>query len=161
MAAPAAAQASPSRAAGVQLRDRERRELDAFRGTGHGAGRRETAELTAGAWDDVLNPDVFKSFVATFEQANNAPDTGGAVRVVITVQGDGGAPLSNAHVTVADSQKTYLSASTGTDGRVLLIPSRDGSRTERELDRLVDRPGQDAFTRPLPSATRGRSPCPA
>ena len=116
--------------------------------TGQDGG--QAAELTAGAWDDVLNPGVFKSFVATFEQANNAPDTGGAVRIVITVQGDGGAPLSNAHVTVADSQKTYLSASTGTDGRLLLIPSRDGIPDGAQLTVSVDRPGQDPFTAPAP-----------
>jgi hypothetical protein len=82
-------------------------------------------ELTAGAWDDVVNPDVFASFASTFEQQSSAPDTGGAGRVVITVQGDQAAPLSNATVTVFDANTTYLTAPTASDGRVLFVPSRD------------------------------------
>ncbi len=88
----------------------------------------EPGQLTAGEWDDNAYFDFFQaSLEKFFSQDSQIASLDISERVVISVFDSEGAPLSNAHVEVFDQGATYLSAPTGSDGRLLYFPGIDGA----------------------------------
>ncbi len=99
--------------------------------TGDSEGTELPNQLTAGEWDDNEYFDFFLSSIGgLFSEDQQIASVDLSGRVVITVSGDDGVPLSNAILEVFDSSTTYLSAPTGSDGRLLYLPGLDGSPTD-------------------------------
>jgi hypothetical protein len=85
--------------------------------------------LTAGTFDDHLNPAVFDGFLGSFGQSLPAGTPALAKRALIRVRTATGGPASQAQIVVHGDGKTLLSTSAGTDGRALYLPARDGEAT--------------------------------
>lgn len=97
-------------------------------GGGNLAGNQPAAgTLTAGSFDDHLNPEAFDGFLA--KKGGQVP-LGLTRRATIRVKDHAGAPLGNATVTVSVSGRQLLTALTGSDGRALFLPERDGAGSE-------------------------------
>jgi hypothetical protein len=101
--------------------------------------------LTAGAWDDVLNPDVWSSFVKGFA-GPPAPTTGGESRIVVQVLGDGDVPVSGAVVTIGAGGSATVKAPTGSDGRAILVPSVDHIPVSNATITVSPAAGRASFT---------------
>jgi hypothetical protein len=101
----------------------------AAEGGGNLDGQREPAAgtLTAGSFDDHLNPEAFDGFLA--KKGGQVP-LGLTRRATILVKDPAGAPLGNATVTVSASGNKLLTVLTGSDGRALFLPERDGAGSE-------------------------------
>jgi hypothetical protein len=101
--------------------------------------------LTAGDWDDNLNFSLFRDYIKDHDAASQTSAFESGDRIVITVTADDGAPVSNAQVLIAAPEKSYLSAPTATDGRVLFFPKHDGVSGDPAITVTVKPPaGQDA-----------------
>ena len=90
--------------------------------------------LTAGTFDDSLNFDVFRQFLADSKELIaeiGLPEMTLGERVIITVRGDDGEPIGGARVVVqsaadAESQsQPYIDVRTKSDGRALFLPGWD------------------------------------
>jgi hypothetical protein len=98
------------------------------------AQRQATAgRLTAGEWDDNLNPEFFGSYLSAMRRGR--PDLPSVVvedRVTIRVADERGRPAPGARVTVRSGDRVCLDAPTGADGRLLFFPSHDcGDQRDR------------------------------
>ncbi len=89
-------------------------------------GQIEPGTLTAGSFDDHLNPAAFDAYWKTTGQhSQDAPDL--SQRALITVRNGAGVPVNQAKVTVSSAGKVLLTTTTAADGRVLLLPAVDGA----------------------------------
>jgi hypothetical protein len=104
--------------------------------------------LTAGEWDDNLNFGLFRAYVADHladQNTQSKAELPSADRKVITVQTADGKPVSGAMVTITDPSHTFLSAVSGTDGRLLFFPQHDGAQGAGALTVTIEPPpGQSA-----------------
>jgi hypothetical protein len=104
--------------------------------SGSGDGGVVPGTLTAGAWDDNLNWDFYRSYLAKVEGAKlpGIPliPRGDRLRVSI-VDGDG-KPLAGANVTVKHAGTVLLDAPAGADGGVLFFPTWVGVPSGDTLD---------------------------
>lgn len=94
---------------------------------GDQGGGIEAGQLTAGEFDDNLNPQVMEQELSTLFADEVA--IGGlpiSDRVVATVTDSDGYPLPGANVDIVDDSGSIISLPTGTDGRVLFMPQLDG-----------------------------------
>jgi len=100
-----------------------------------GNGDLQSGTLTAGSFDDNLNPDAYSEFVSEFLQS--AESQGFAEftlgdRAIITVVDDAGEPVGNARVAVTtdgmqqQAPQTLLDVPTRSDGRALYAHGLDG-----------------------------------
>lgn len=120
-----------------------------------GAGP-QAGTLTAGDWDDNENFALFQSYLSDHGTQQSSDSFPSADRVVIEVTSSDGHPISNALVQISDASKTYLTAPTATDGRVLFFPGRDGADALTGLSvRITPPAGQTnvaSVTVPAPAA---------
>ncbi len=85
-------------------------------------------QLTAGEWDDNEYFEFFlDSINGMFSEDKEVASVDLRGRVIVTASNEIGAPLSNATIEVFDDRNTYLTAPTGSDGRVLYLPNLDGA----------------------------------
>lgn len=92
--------------------------------------------LTAGDWDDNLNWEFFLDYRAAYLDAvAEAPTVAVEDRVVIQVTDSLGSPVPNALVEIRSTNQTgpIFTAPTGTDGRLLFFPSRDGDNIDASI----------------------------
>ncbi len=116
--------------------------------------------LTAGDWDDNLNWTFFLGYRSAYLDAvPDAPAIAVDDRVVVRVTDDQGNPVANALVEIrSDNQAAspFFSAVTGSDGRLLFFPSRDGQSGEA-ADVHITPPGPagalDSVTVEAPNGT--------
>jgi len=117
-------------------------------------GGPEPGVLTAGDWDDNLNFALFQNFITEHDKKPTGASFPSADRIVITVTGDDGSPLSNAFVQINDPTHSYLAAPTASDGRVLFFPEHDGLSMHDPVTVLVapppGQPGVMPVSVPLP-----------
>lgn len=118
-------------------------------GTGGVAGGPAGGTLTAGDWDDNLNFDLYQTYVEDHATQQLGDDFPSADRVIVKVVTNDGEPVSNAQVEIADESKTYLSAPTASDGRVLFFPGRDGAAAVDALTVTIQPPGAQPNVAPL------------
>ena len=108
-------------------------------------------QLTAGEFDDNLNPKVMQDELATLfaDQVKNGslPLSG---RIVATVRDGDGLPLANATVDVSDDAGSIITLPTGTDGRVLFMPTVDGFSSRSNVHVSVSADGLTA-TQAIPA----------
>jgi hypothetical protein len=111
-------------------------------------------QLTAGEFDDNLNPTVMEQELTTLFADQIAigglPLSG---RVVATVHDGDGLPVANAMVDISDDSGTLASLPTGTDGRVLFMPTIDGFDGASNLRVSVSADGLTS-TQQLPPTTQ-------
>lgn len=118
-------------------------------GTGGVAGGPTGGTLTAGDWDDNLNFDLYQTYVEDHATLQLGDDFPSADRVIVKVVTNDGEPIANAHVEIADQSKAYLSAPTGSDGRVLFFPGRDGAAAIDALTVTIQPPAAQPNVSPL------------
>jgi hypothetical protein len=120
--------------------------------------------LTAGDWDDNLNFDFFRAYLAGVRAER--PDLPGLQldeRVTIRVTDQSGAPVRHATVSVRSGERVCLTAPTGADGRLLFFPSHDcgqgggrltvsAARSEQGARVSLQAPRGDTWTVTLPGA---------
>jgi hypothetical protein len=109
--------------------------------------------LTAGNFDDNLNPEFFRRF--TDMQALNHQVPGLAARMngqnlVIQVKGQDGAPVGNVHVKAATPQGGGVELTTRSDGRVVFLTSFDGLPADGALPVTVTGSGGAAVEQTVP-----------
>jgi hypothetical protein len=101
--------------------------------------------LTAGSFDDNLNPDFFRRFTHVVQQNPQVPGLADRVRgqsLVIAVRGDGDAPVGNARVRASAGQGgNGIELTTRSDGRVVFLPSFDALPEDGSLTVTVTPPG--------------------
>jgi hypothetical protein len=103
--------------------------------------------LTAGSFDDNLNPDYFLKFAGKMGQLPGLADLPARFtgrRLVVLVKGADGAPVGNAPVRLGDHPGVELT--TRTDGRAVFLSSFDGL-ADGELPLSVTPPGGGAAIR--------------
>ncbi|MEO7327262.1 MAG: VWA domain-containing protein [Minicystis sp.] len=108
--------------------------------------------LTAGEWDDNLNFSLFRAYVddrLTDPNIESLAQLPSADRVVITVETADGQPLSGALVTLTDPSHTFLTTTTGSDGRLLFFPLRDGAIGANPLTVTIEPPPGQPAVEPL------------
>lgn len=118
--------------------------------TGTGTGTVDPGQLTAGEWDDNANPDVYEQYVDDFLQAGETiPAYGIHDRIQVSVVNEEGHGLSCAlvHLWNADGDIGIFPA--GTDGRLMLFPSRDGFADVTDLSVTVSPAEEEAGGTPL------------
>lgn len=104
-------------------------------------GGGQAGTLTAGDWDDNLNFEIYQEYVTDYRTGNSSmPTIPTEDRVVIKIVSSAGDPISNALVKVAGPKQTYLTAPTGSDGRVLFFPRHDGATQESDFTVSVQPP---------------------
>ncbi len=98
--------------------------------------------LTAGSFDDHLNPDAFRRFLDTSRQLDDAQSQAPVVEhyATIVVANTQGQPIAFATLQVQAQGKT-LPLVTGTDGRALFVPNRDGFAPEGEFKVRAEKNG--------------------
>lgn len=109
----------------------------------------QSGTLTAGSFDDVLNFDDYRQFVATAmarDPRELLPRLGIQRRAMIEVVTPQGMPVGGARVTVraaANRQAGAVLATliTGSDGRTMFVPELDGSTAGRDYLVTVQRDG--------------------
>jgi hypothetical protein len=115
--------------------------------------------LTAGEWDDNLNFSLFRAYVDDYlatagEQPSTKAELPSADRVILQIETESGAPVSNALVSIASGAQTFLSAKTGSDGRLLFFPQHDGAMGAEALTVTItpppDQPGVEPLIAPAP-----------
>ena len=84
----------------------------------------QTAQLTAGTWDDNVNFDFYTSYLTTTlsSQLAGLPIIDRSARLVILVTTAAGEPVAGAQVQVADAANHVFTSTTGAEGRVLFFP---------------------------------------
>lgn len=104
--------------------------------------------LTAGSFDDNLNPQYFRTFVKTFAQNSAAGDFPAQLlgrRVLLLVKGGDGNPVGNARVRVAaPGGGRAVELTTRSDGRAVFLSSWDDVRADSPLSVTVTPPGGGA-----------------
>ena len=108
--------------------------------------------LTAGEWDDNLNFSLFRAYVDEHladVSTQSTAELPSADRVVIRVETSNGQPVSGALVTITDPAHTFLSATTGSDGRLLFFPLRDGAAGAEGLTVVIEPPPGQGSIEPL------------
>lgn len=121
-------------------------------GDGQGSGMYDPGQLTAGEFDDNLNPEVMEQELTTL--FGDEIGKGGlpiSDRVVATIFDGDGLPLPGAMVEVADANGALVQVPTGTDGRVLLLPQLDGFADRTDVHLSVSAGGL-TMTQPLPAS---------
>jgi len=120
-------------------------------GGGEGSGGTyEPGQLTAGEFDDNLNPTVMEQELTTL--FGDQISKGGlpiSDRVIATIFDADGLPLPGATVEVADDHGALVAVPTGTDGRALLLPTLDGFAGRTDVHLSVSAGGL-TMTQPLP-----------
>ncbi len=104
-----------------------------------GAGL-QAGTLTAGSFDDHLNPAVFDAFINGLGGQIEGVE-GVARRALIRVRNTNGDPVGEAQVVVEAGGRQLVSLRTGTDGRALYLPARDGGGDAGPFSLSVELPG--------------------
>ncbi len=92
--------------------------------------------LTAGSFDDNINPRFFRSFVGKAGQnsyLNGVTTRLHGRRLEIFVKNGEGAPVGNARVSVASGSGEKVDLITRSDGRAIFLSSFDGFKQDAEL----------------------------
>lgn len=98
--------------------------------SGEGTGGQEPApgQLTAGDWDDNLNFEFFRRYLASFRSAYPwVPLLEVEERLLVRVVDDRGRPVPGAEVEIAQGGQRLLVAEAPTDGRLAFLPAVDGA----------------------------------
>ncbi len=99
--------------------------------------------LTAGSFDDNLDPLVFKSFLTKMNRAQTfgkLPSLLDGQRVLISVRDAAGQPVGNAKVRLAAGANQGVDALTRSDGRAVFVLSFDQLPEKQELIATVTPP---------------------
>ena len=112
----------------------------------------QSGQLTAGDYDDVLNPDLYKIYVDRMLQGElrgkSLPYVDADRRVGVRVTDRRGRPVPLATVTVrAQDGSDMFPVRTGADGMAYLYPAYDGLEAGMRLS--IEAPGARAVTRTL------------
>jgi hypothetical protein len=104
--------------------------------TGGGTGTIAPGTLTAGAWDDNLNWDFYRSYLSKVEGTKlpGIPLIPRADRLRVSIVDADGKPLAGANVVVKHAGTVLLDAPAGADGGVLFFPTWVGVSTGDTLD---------------------------
>jgi hypothetical protein len=100
--------------------------------------------LTAGSFDDSLNPDFFRAFLRTVQQNPQVPGLAQRMQgqsFVIAVRGEGDAPVGNARVRASAQGGNSVELTTRGDGRVVFLPSFDLLPEDGSVSISVTPPG--------------------
>ncbi len=112
------------------------------------------SQLTAGEWDDNLNFGLFKTYIGNAMQSDSQlPDLKATGRKIITVVDGDKKPVAGARVRVFSDGVDYFQGPTGTDGRVLWLPTLEGDLQAQDIQVEVAPPGSmnvDPTVTPLP-----------
>jgi hypothetical protein len=104
--------------------------------------------LTAGSFDDNLNPQFFRAFATRAAQLRNLGDLPSRLRghrLNLLVKGAGGAPLGNTRVRIAATAGgPAVELTTRSDGRVVFLASWDGVAADSDLSVTVTPPDGSA-----------------
>jgi Mg-chelatase subunit ChlD len=115
----------------------------------NGAGV-EPGQLTAAEWDDNdYFPFYLQSLTDLFGDFVDRASLPATDRVVVTVRDADERPIAGARVEVLDSDRVFLDAITGTDGRLLVFPGHDGA-TDGALSVRITAPGAQPIAMPAP-----------
>ena len=141
-------------------------------GRGHVRQQAQSGTLTAGDYDDLLNPGQYARYAEGYLQGRaqaGLPFVDTRSPLQVRVLGKDGRPLAFANVTVSDSRGRSLRLPTAANGSAVFFPRLDGlagrlqlavdadgsQRIQRSVD--LDRPGADrTISITLPVA--GRAP---
>jgi hypothetical protein len=100
------------------------------------AGELQSGVLTAGSFDDNLDPGPYRRFLRDISQSPLAGDLPARLlgrRLEITVKGSDGRPAGNRRVRVTAPGERWVELLTRTDGRVIVLDSWDGLGHEAEV----------------------------
>ena len=120
----------------------------------------QSGTLTAGVFDDNLNPGVFEAFaeqVFGAEDAQDLPEIALGERFIISVANEQGAPVADVRVIVREpgpatgQNGDLLDLTTGSDGRVLFATGIDGGAAQEYDVSVVS----DDGTQTIATATFG------
>ncbi|HEY0052101.1 MAG TPA: vWA domain-containing protein [Caulobacteraceae bacterium] len=132
-------------------RDRaEAASASTFAPPGRGGQGRQAGVLTAGDYDDLLNPTFYAGYVSRALQQQGGrrlPYVDTTQRVTVAVTGRGGRPVPFAHVRVRRPSGPDLDLRTATDGTVVLFPALDRLGDTSRV--TVSVPNGPSLTRPL------------
>jgi hypothetical protein len=113
--------------------------------------------LTAGSFDDNLDPQLFHSFVGKMAQHRELGDLPGRFlgqRLLVSVKDAAGNPVGNAGVHVAAPGGPSVDLTSRTDGRVVFLSSWDQVAADRELEVTVTPPdGSGSVKQKVPPGT--------
>lgn len=110
-------------------------------------GKREPKSgiLTAGSFDDTLDPEPYRAFLKLIGQNDSVRGLPGRFlgsRLVLTVQDGAGKPVGNARVRItSSSQGPAVELVTHSDGRVVFVPSWDQVAADADFSLTVTPPG--------------------
>ena len=112
------------------------------RSSRQGSGSGRSGVLTAGSFDDNLNPSSFKQFLEQAGKGGGIPEFKPGERIVISVQDSAGRPVGGAKVLVSGGTGgTIAELITGSDGRALYLTGVDGGKLADGLFAHVSAPG--------------------
>lgn len=101
--------------------------------------------LTAGSFDDTLNPEFFRRFTDAVRQDPQVPGLAARMQghsLVIAVRGEGDAPVGNVRVRASGAPGgNGVELTTRSDGRVVFLPSFDGLPQDGSINVTVTPPG--------------------
>lgn len=123
---------------------------DADSGEGDGGnGGVQSGTLTAGSFDDNLNLGVFRDFITSVlqsDQAGRYPNVALGQRIIVTVRDQQGVPIADARVVITPEgqpEAVLLDQVTGSDGRVLFLTGLDGASEATSFTVTVHSPAED------------------
>jgi len=92
--------------------------------------------LTAGAWDDNLNFDYYRAYLAEMDaqQIAGLPRVPRDDRVLVLVRDSAGAPLPGADVEIRQENRELARGVTGAEGRLYFFPAWDGATPGATVD---------------------------
>ena len=97
----------------------------------------QAGTLTAGAWDDNLNFDFYRSYLTRFGQQTGAPAIPRADRVTVQVVNGDGDPVAGAEVRASVGGNAQVTTTTGADGRIYLFPTWDALGASFEISAVL------------------------
>lgn len=117
-----------------------------------GAGKKgpRAGTLTAGSFDDNLDPNPYRSFFRKIGQdgvLRDHPSRFLGHRLVLTVKDGSGQPVGNARVTITSDGGPGVELLSRTDGRVVFIPAWDQVPADADFQVTIHPPGGAAAVR--------------
>jgi Mg-chelatase subunit ChlD len=118
---------------------------------GQGGKGPRAGTLTAGSFDDNLDPEPFRSFLRQMGQDSVLRDLPGRLaghRLILTVHDAGGRPVGNARVAITSAEGgKAVELVSRSDGRVVFVPAWDGVVPDADFAVTVTPPGGGAPVR--------------